>query len=48
MAISTRLLAEKSILRQKDDKNSKESLSSSSKPNQEGKQRAFSAHSLII
>jgi len=45
MASSTRLLAEKSILRQKDDKNSKKSLSSSSsKPNQEGKQR----HSLLL
>jgi len=42
-------MAEKSILRQKDDKYSKKSLSSSSsKPNQEGKQRAFSALSLII
>jgi hypothetical protein len=37
-------MAEKSILRQKDDKYSKKSLSSSSKPNQEGKQ----LHSLLL
>jgi hypothetical protein len=44
MASSTRLMAEKSILRQKDDKNSKESLSSSSsKP-----RKAHSGHSLLI